>query len=381
MKPAANAPPALERPLPPPGDATQVPPPPQRLEIYLSTATLLKSVVALLAIYAIYVLWPLLLLVFLALFLAVTLHAFVSWLDARQMKHWVSLSVVISGLLLAICVGVALLVPAIIEQASVFSHNFPGIRDGALNQLPLGGSIRNNIEHLLDSTSWAEANIWMGHFVSAGGIALGGIAEISLVVVIALYLLIDGGKTYEWLLAFFSPLHRRKLRITSMEISKMIFGYVTGQVITSVLVMIFAFTVLSLLRVPGALTLSILAGVLDILPILGFVLSTIPAFLLALSVSPRTAVIVLALYLFFHALENYFIVPKVYGQNLRLSTLTVLLGLLAGGLLAGIPGALAALPVIASYAAIERIWLKPFLRDGVSEKHVLQKDEQFGEVE
>jgi len=197
--------------------------------------------------------------------------------------------------------------------------------------------------------------------------------------VIALYLLIDGGKSFEWFLAFFAPLQRRKLRDTAKEISKVIFGYVSGQVITSVLVMIFTFIVLSVLRVPGALTLAILAGVLDILPILGFIISTVPAFLLALTVSPKTAAVVLSLYLIFHLFENYFIVPKVYGKSLRMSTLTVLLGLLAGTLLAGIPGALAALPVIASYAAIERIWLKPYLRDGVSEKHDLQKDEAFGE--
>jgi predicted PurR-regulated permease PerM len=135
------------------------------------------------------------------------------------------------------------------------------------------------------------------------------------------------------------------------------------------------------LRVPGALTLAILAGVLDILPILGFIISTVPAVLLALTVSPKTAVVVLTLYLLFHLFESYFIIPKVYGKNLRLSTLTVLLGLLAGVLIAGIPGSLAALPVIASYAAIERIWLKPFLRDGVSEKHELQKDAAFGEEE
>jgi hypothetical protein len=48
-------------------------------------------------------------------------------------------------------------------------------------------------------------------------------------------------------------------------------------------------------------------------------------------------------------------------------------------LIAGIPGSLAALPIIASYAAIERIWLKQFLRDGVSEKHTSQMDEAFGE--
>ena len=125
--------------------------------------------------------------------------------------------------------------------------------------------------------------------------------------------------------------------------------------------------------------LAILAGVFDVLPILGIFISTAPAFLLALSVSPETAFIVLGLYLLFHAIEAYYIVPRVYGKNLRVSTLTVLLGLLSGALLAGIPGAIAALPLIASYAAVERIWLKPFLRDGVAEKHELQKDQEFGE--
>ncbi len=341
--------------------------------------TILKVFAALLTAYVLYELWPLVLLVFLALFLAVTLHSFVDGLCARGMKRWVSLWVVIGGMWIALGVGIALLVPAMINQLAGFSRNFPQMRDELLRQLPANSWVRHSIEHLLDNAGWAETEAWIGHFMSVGGMALGGLSQLALVLVIALYLLIDGNKSYEWLLAFFSPVHRRKLRITAKEIAKMIFGYVSGQVITSVLVMIFAFVVLSVLHVPGALTLAILAGLMDILPILGFIISTVPAFLLALTVSPRTAAIVLILYLIFHLFENYFIVPKVYGKNLRLSTLTVLLGLLAGALLAGIPGSLAALPVIASYAAIERIWLKPFLRDGVSEKHELQKDEAFGE--
>jgi predicted PurR-regulated permease PerM len=352
---------------------------PQRLEIHIPNVTFIKVFFALLVGYAIYVLWPLLLVVFVALFLAVTLHAFVDWLDCKGMKHWVSLLMVIGGLLTVLGIGMALICPALIDQAATFSNNFPKLREEALNQLPVSSAIRLKLDHMLDSTNWSEANTWFSHFLSAGGLALGGLSKIILLLVIAMYLLVDGGKTYDWLLAFFSPLNRRKLHITSQEISKVIFGYVSGQIITSALVMIYTFVVLSTLHVPGALTLSILAGVLDILPLLGFILSTAPAFLLGLSVSLQTAFLVLVLYVLFHALENYFIVPKVYGKSLRLSTLTVLLGLLAGTLLAGISGALAALPVIASYAAIERIWLKPFLRDGVSEKHEQQKDQVFGE--
>ena len=353
--------------------------PPQRVELHIPWITFIKVFAALLTAYAIYVLWPLLLLVFLALFLAVTLHAFVDWLDGKGLQHWASLLVVIGGLLTALLVSLALIVPTLVDRATAFSHSLPQLYAEAIKQLPVSGGLRLNIEHLLDSANWPAAYTWLGNFWSAGGVALSGISETVLLLVIALYLVIDGSKSYEWLLAFFSPLKRAKLRLTSVEISRVIFGYVTGQFITSALVTVYAFVVLAVLNVPGALMLALLAGLLDVLPIVGFIIATVPAFLLALSVSPRTALIVVGMYVLFHAVEAYYIVPKVYGKHLRVSTLTVLLGLLAGVLLAGIPGALAALPVLASYAAIERIWLKPFLRDGVSEKHELQKDLAFGD--
>ena len=352
---------------------------PLRVEVRIPLATLIQVPAAGLALYGIYLLWPLLLLVFLALFLAVTLHAFVDWLNVKGLPHWSSLTLVIGGLLVTIGIGGALVFPALFDQVSVFSHNLPHMRDQVLNPFAPGSAIRHQLEHAMDSADWTQASTWFGQFLSAGGIALGGLSETALLLVIALYLLIDGSKTFEWLLAFFSPLKRRKLRITGDEVSQVIFGYVAGQALTSALVMIYAYIVLHFLNVPGALMLSILAGAFDVLPILGVIISTIPACLLALSVSPKTALIVLGLYLLFHIVEIYVIVPKVYGKNLRVSTLTVLLGLLAGAMLAGIPGALAALPVIASYAAIERIWLKPYLRDGVSEKHEQLKDQEFGE--
>ena len=353
--------------------------PTQRVELHIPWVTFIKVFAAALTAYAIFILWPLLLLVFLALFLAVTLHAFVEWLDGKGLQHWASLLVVIGGLLSMLVVSLALIVPTLIDRAGTFSHSLPQLYEEAFKQLPVSGAMRLNIEHLLGSANWPEAYTWLGNFWSAGGIALGGLSEMLLLLVISLYLVIDGSKTYEWLLAFFSPLKRAKLRLTSGEISQVIFGYVSGQFITSALVMVYAFAVLAVLHVPGAFLLALLAGLLDVLPILGFIIATVPAFLLALSVSPRTALVVVGLYLLFHALETYYIVPKVYGKHLRVSTLTVLLGLLAGVLLAGIPGALAALPILASYAAIERIWLKPFLRDGVSEKHDLQKDQAFGD--
>jgi predicted PurR-regulated permease PerM len=74
-------------------------PPPQRVELHIPWLTFIKVAAVLLAAYAVYVLWSLLLLVFLAFFLAVTLHAFVDWLDGKGLRHWASLLIVIGGLL------------------------------------------------------------------------------------------------------------------------------------------------------------------------------------------------------------------------------------------------------------------------------------------
>lgn len=361
-------------------DAAEQPLPtrPVTVEIRLPLKTILRIFAAMAAAYVFWRLWPLLLLIFLALFLAVTLNSFVEWLNKKGWSCRGSLAVMIAGMVLFVGGGLALIVPAFINQVTVIAGKFPVIVESVLAQLPIGDAMRKEVAAEMSGANWAGAGVWMGQLWKAGGAAVTGISQTGLILVIALYLLIDGKKIFDWALAFFSPLHRSKIRKTCEEISVVIFGYVSGQVITSVLVTIYAFTVLSLLHVPGALVLALFAGLMDVLPLVGFVLATIPAVMLAFTVSPQTGLLVLLLYIVFHAIESYVIIPKVYGKSLRVSTLTVLIGLLAGSLIAGIPGALAALPIIASYDAIERIWLKRYLREGVAEKHEQQKEQEFG---
>ena len=91
--------------------------------------------------------------------------------------------------------------------------------------------------------------------------------------------------------------------------------------------------------------------------------------LLALTVSPLKAAVVIVLYLVYHVFETYVLVPRIYGSHLRLSTLTVLLALLVGGTLQGILGAALILPVVAAYPIIERIWLRDYLAPEVIADH------------
>jgi predicted PurR-regulated permease PerM len=126
---------------------------------------------------------------------------------------------------------------------------------------------------------------------------------------------------------------------------------------------------LSVLKVPMALLLAVLAGMVDIVPILGILIALVPAALMALTVSPTTALIVVGGYLFYHGLEDYLIVPKVYGNKLKISTLAVLVAMLAGGVVAGVLGAIIALPIVAAYPSLERLWFARGLEPEVIKDH------------
>jgi predicted PurR-regulated permease PerM len=147
------------------------------------------------------------------------------------------------------------------------------------------------------------------------------------------------------------------------------FGYVVGNAATSLFATGFVLILLSVLHVPAAFLLALLAGVFDFLPVIGFPLSAAPAILLGMTVSGRTVVIIAGLYVAYHTFENYVIAPRVYGDKLKLSNLAVVLAFAVGAQIGGVIGALIALPVAAVYPSVERIWLRDQLGEQVVEEH------------
>jgi len=94
-----------------------------------------------------------------------------------------------------------------------------------------------------------------------------------------------------------------------------------------------------------------------------------PAVALALLVSPLAVVVVIAAYAAYHLVENYYVVPRIYGRAMRLSTLAVLFAVSFGGMVWGPAGAVLILPIIAAYSPIERIWLRKHLPADTIRKH------------
>jgi predicted PurR-regulated permease PerM len=189
--------------------------------------------------------------------------------------------------------------------------------------------------------------------------------------VLTIYLLIEGRQTYAWLIAFVPRRHRPKVERTAAESHDVIWAYVVGNGITSIIA--FAATLLALwfLEVPAALLLALMAGLSDLVPVIGFIVSAIPAVLLAFTVSNTTALLVVGFYLLYNAVEAYVLTPWAYGNRMKLSDVAVIVGFAAGAQLGGVIGALIALPIAALYPTIERIWLREELPDDTVREHRL----------
>jgi predicted PurR-regulated permease PerM len=336
--------------------------------LHIPFSTIAKILCALVVVYILLIIAPLLMTLFLGALLAVSLYPIVEWLETKGLKHSMSVGL-IAVVMTASIVGLgALVVPKLYGEVLSFVKNLPEIRQAFLSKTPADSPLHGTISQLLSRDALFPRKD-LSHMMTAGNFALGGLTEFILILVFAVYLLYDGHLIIQWVSAFFKPGIQTKIRQTAREVSRIIFAYVAGQFITSAISFIFSYAVLIMLGVPSALLLACLAGIFDVLPVLGFFLSVIPAMLFALSVSAETSIWVLVLYVIFNGIEIYLIVPAVYGNRLKVSTLVVLVSLIAAGLVAGIEGAIAILPVVASYPIIERIWLRRYVGEETVENH------------
>jgi predicted PurR-regulated permease PerM len=269
--------------------------------------------------------------------------------------------------------------PPLVEQLSAMWKSLPALRGSVSRSLERGGLPARVVLPVLDLPHAPEVDAWLARPLTWGPPAFEAAGAAVVVVVLSLYLLLDGPKVVAWLLAYAPRAHRRRMGEMVPELFSVVQAYTTGQFIASSLFAAFVFVVLTATGVPGAMPLALLAALCDAIPVAGIIVVMAVAGLSALTVSPATALLVGVLFLAYHAFETYVLLPRLYGSRLRLSTLTVLLAILAGGTLGGISGAILALPLVAAYPVFEKHWLDEWLHpDAVADHAALRDAEDDG---
>ncbi len=338
-------------------------------EIRVTWATLLKILVAVLGAWVLVHVWTAIEVLLIAVLFAVALSPAVDWLeDHRFGRGW---AVATLAVLVIAVVGtfMALVLPPLTDEISTLWKSLPHLRRNISQEMDRSGLVSRLVLPLLDLPRSREFDAWLARPMAWGPTAVEGIAAALLAAVLSFYLILDGRTVVAWLLAYVPRRHRGKMSSMVPEIFGVVKAYAIGQLITSVLFTVFSFVVLTSFHVPAALPLALFAGVCDAVPVAGIFIAMGAAGLASLTVSSSTALAVFGLYLAYHLFEAYVLTPKLYGNRLRISTLTVLLAIVVGGMLDGVIGAILALPLVAAYPVVEKHWLDDYIHPDAVEDH------------
>ena len=321
--------------------------PPRTVAVAGKTFALAVGIVA--GVWILEKIWPIVMALVVGLVLFGTFHPLIRYLETKGWgRAWATGALCVVTVAVATGLGLVIL-PALWEQVGGLIKNLPKLQERAADLaggLPLTHAFAPQIRHLklgsLASGSAAtqvfEVSTRMLTWVGYGATAL----------VLAIYFLVEPGHIETVAFSLTPRRHHLRLARVLRESEIIVGGYVRGQLITSAAIFVFALALLSILRVPNALSLAAFAGLTDVLPFVGGLLATTPAALAAISKGPWVVGAVVVAMAVYQEIESRLIVPRVYGRVLRLSPPAVILALLVGGELMGIMGALLALPAAAS---------------------------------
>jgi predicted PurR-regulated permease PerM len=207
------------------------------------------------------------------------------------------------------------------------------------------------------------------------GVATGlfsGVLYLLFSLILALYLTIDGDRIRRYLIQFL-PFDRQNQALSVSErIGARLGAWARGEALLGVIIGAMTWFGALLLGLPYAAALALIAGVGELVPNLGPIIAAIPLIAVGLLVSPTQGLLALVLAVLIQQLENNLIVPRVMGQAVNLHPVAVMASILAGNELLGIPGALLAVPVVASLSVV----LDEIQRERLAGHHLAASDHE-----
>lgn len=164
------------------------------------------------------------------------------------------------------------------------------------------------------------------------------------ILVVTIYMMLYWEKIENYIIPFFGSRQEKAQKILRM-VEEKLGAWLRGQMVLSFIVGVLVFIGLLILGVEFALPLAIIAGLLEVVPVIGPIISAIPAVLIALTISPFLALLVAGLYVVIQQVEGHVIVPQIMKRAVGLNPLLVILAIFIGGRLLGLGGVFLAVPI------------------------------------
>jgi len=310
---------------------------PQKIEI--SHKTIVFTVVFLGLVWFLYVIREIIFQIFLALVIMSILNPPVTRLQRLKVPRAVSVLIVYVLVFVLLGFSIAQMAPILADQTARFATSINEfVRDAPLPG-PITEQITGEIATLIGTIP--------SQLVKIGVSVFSNLIAVLTVLFLALYFLLARNKLDSHLGELIRDEAKQKKVVRILvKLERKLGGWARGQIVLMAIVGVATYIGLILLGIPFALPLALLAGILEIVPSIGPILATIPAILVGFSISPLSALAVGALSFLIQQLEIYFLVPKVMERSAGVSPVATLLSLVVGLKIAGVAGAVLAVPIV-----------------------------------
>jgi predicted PurR-regulated permease PerM len=297
-------------------------------------------------------------LIAIALFLSLALNPAVGFFQRHGLGRGPAVAAV-SVLAIAVFALLGLVfIPPLIDQITKFVDALPGlVGDLTKGHGRLGFLERDYqvVERVKKATSGRGLTELTGQAAPALGIVQSVASTLFGALIIAfltLFMLLEGPEWRSRIIELVSERHRPTVHRIGAGVYRSVGGFVTGNLLASVLAGLVTTVIMLATSVPYAIPLGLFVSIVELVPYLGPIVATVLVSAIALTQSPSRALVVFILLLVYHAFEGHSVRPLIYGRALKLSPLSVLIAILLGAEIAGILGALVAIPIAGSIQVI-----------------------------
>ncbi len=321
--------------------------------INITSGTFIRAILFLLLVVFLYFIRDLVLVILLSVVIASGVEPAASWFQKRKLPRTAAVIFIYLTAFLFLGAIFYLIVPVIFSEFSSFSSNIELFLEkpsqlNILNDLLSG--LPASVSGLFQVFSSQAANYisgFTGGFFHATAKIFGGALSFILTIILSFYLSVQK-RGIENFLRIITPVQYEEYIIGLwLRVRTKIGRWLQGQILLGLLVGVLTFLGLTILGVNYALTFALLAGIFELLPVFGPILSAIPPTLIALATNPFLALKIIILYIIIQQFENHLIYPLVVRKVIGLSPVLTIIGLVIGAELAGFMGMLLAVPVIA----------------------------------
>jgi len=306
-----------------------------------------------------------LVLIFIALFLAIGLNPAVTRLRAWGLPRGLAVTVIALSVVLLLCGGVFALVPPLVTQTGQLIENVPRYieslqRNEAVSDLVQRYDILNKVQSALDAGTVTNA---LGGVVGGAKLLFGTIFNVLTVIVLVIYFLAAFDRIKEGGYAFVPQSRRRRVRLLTDEILSKVGAYMVGAIAIAVLAGLSTWVFAMVVGLGYPFALAVVVAVFDLIPQIGATLGAIIVSLVGLADSLGTGIACVIFFVIYQQVENYLIYPNVMRRSVKVSDVAAVTAALLGVGLFGVIGALIAIPMVAAIQLIVREVVYPSMEE------------------